>query len=237
MSEKSQVQTYLQERTTWQNTFDQLLSFGSDGVLKDEILQAKKIFFSKLGSVHEMKEDLFEATSQSFLEWYLYDYQTWLFSKSPAVVYSTLGLGSAQQREWIERSLFEHWSLYEVRSVLKSEIQLEDLLFKTTRSVLYDAEAPEAKLWKVKAGQIVQARLFELESKPWHLFTHVWIHPDIERENIIQICKKQSLRWSRHKVFLLECLEAVVRSHGLQRQLQASGAQNWHYQELRRKYA
>jgi hypothetical protein len=83
------------DRKNWEEAYQQLLKFGSEGVLANEILAAKEVFFSKLGRAHEMREELFEVASQSFLEWYLFEYQTKLFSKTPAVVFLTLGLGTA----------------------------------------------------------------------------------------------------------------------------------------------
>lgn len=234
---KGELEIYVGERTQWQGCFDRLLKFGSEGVLKDEVLQAKKIFFAKLGSVHEMKEELFEATSQSFLEWYLFDYQTWLFSKSPAVVFGTLGLGSPEDQVWMDRALFEHWSLYEVLEIAPAHLKLKDLLFHQTRTILYDPQSPEARLWKIKVGQIIQARPFELSKAPYMILTHLWIHPDSEKELIFKICEKQAKRWSRHKTFLLEAFEAVVRSIGLQHQIQVSRSTNWLYRELAKKYA
>jgi hypothetical protein len=239
VSEK--IQRHLQDRSEWQKAFDELLKFGSEGVLKEEILQARKIFFSRLGSAHEMKEDVFETTSQSFLEWYLFDYQTWRFSKSPAVVFTTLELGSRKVKEWIRRALFEVWSLYEVFDLRANEILFKDLLFGGSKTILrralYDQDSPDSKLWKVKKGQVVQVRLFESSQSPWYFFSHLWIHPDREIEHLKSICSNQRQRWSRYKTLLLECFEAVVRSHGLQRQLHAANAPNWLYQELTKKYA
>lgn len=231
------ITTYLQEKAEWQGAFDELLRFGSEGVLKDEILQAKKIFFSKLGSTHEMREDLYEATSRSFLEWYLFDYQTWVFSKSPAIVFVSLKLGTKAQLEWIERSLFEHWSLYEVVQVKKYEIELRDLLFKKNRQVAYDSGTPDSKVWRVKEGQLVQARLFELSTKPWHFLTHLWIHSNDEKTRLEKICERESQKWSRHKTLLLECFEAAVRTYAIHQQIRAANQSNWLYLELEKKYA
>jgi hypothetical protein len=228
---------YLQERAEWQSAFDDLLKFGSEGLLESEILQAKKIFFSRLGSTHEMREDLYEVTSQTFLEWYLFDYQTWVFSKSPAVVYVTLNLGTPNQRKWIETSLFEHWSLYEVLQVRSEEIELQDLLFRKKRRVAFDPEAFDVKAWRVKTGQVIQARLFELESRPFHFLTHLWIHGDDEKDRLKRLCRLQSKKWSRHKGLLLETFEAVVRSTSIQGQIRAARGSNWLYEELAKKYA
>ncbi|MDB5038871.1 MAG: hypothetical protein JWQ35_2399 [Bacteriovoracaceae bacterium] len=230
------LKSYVEERAQWQTAFDDLLKFGSEGVLKEEILQAKKIFFSKLGSTHEMREELYETSSQSFLEWYLFDYQSWLFSKSPAVVYASLKLGSRSDQELIEKSLFEHWSIYEVLAVGNKEMILDDLLFKKRRQVAYDGNTPDSKLWQVKPGQVIQTRLFELQTEPWFFLTHLWIHSDDEKDGLKKMCAVQSRKWSRHKNFLLECFEAVVRSHGIQNQIRASRSINWLYKELEKKY-
>jgi hypothetical protein len=95
----------------------------------------------------------------------------------------------------------------------------------------------EFKLWKVKVGQVIQARLFELKEKPLYFFTHIWLHPSPEDRILKRICQKRRKRWSRHHDFLLACFEAAVRSYGLQSQLKASHSHNWIYQDLWKRYA
>ncbi len=231
------LQALLTERQLWQQTFDRLLKFGSEGVLQKEILQAKEIFFSKLGRTHEMKEDLYESASQSFLEWYLFDYPTKFFSKNPAVIFLTLRAGNADELACLERSLFHHWSIFEVKSVTEGVIVLTDLLAKTEREVLYDAESPESKLWKVQNGDVIQARLFHLSKESYYFLTHLWLHPKPESEILKKLCEKEAANWGRHHDFMLSCFEAVVRTYGVEKQLKVSGSKNWLYQELVKKYA
>lgn len=231
------LSNYLSERKRWQAAYDHLLKFASEGVLEREILGAKEVFFAKLGRAHEMREELYETASLSFLEWYLFEYQTKLFAKRPAVVFMTLGLGTTADLKSVEQSLFDHWSIYEVLKVTKERVLLKDLLFSKVREVINDSEAAEFKLWKVKAGQIMQARLFPLEDSELHFFTHIWLHPKPEDQVLVKLCERQQKKWSRHQDFLLSCFEAAVRSYGLQKQLKASQSNNWIYQDLWKKYA
>jgi len=229
-----------QQKNLWHRAFDRLLQFASTGVLEKEILQAKEIFFSKLGRAHEMKEELYETASQSFIEWYLFNYRTKVFLKSPAVTYLTLEQGDAEERLVLHRSLFDHWSLFEVLEIEKDRILLNDLLFSRQRVVIYDSEAPEARLWQVKLGNILQARLFlfneDNQNEEVYFFTHLWIHPASENETLKKICVHRMVLWTRHTEFLLAAFEAVVRTHGIQSQITSSRAHNWMYQELSKRY-
>lgn len=231
------LSSYLKERKAWTESYDDALKFASQGVLERELLQAKEVFFAKLGRAHEMREEIYETASQSFLEWYIFEHSTKLFGKRPAVVYLTLSLGSPADLKAVEKALFDHWSLYEVLSISKSRVVLKDLLFGQKREVVNDSEASEFRLWKVKVGQVIQARLFELEQKPLYFFSHIWLHPSPEDEILKKICQKRSKMWSRHHDFLLACFEAAVRSYGLQKQLRASQSNNWIYQDLWKRYA
>lgn len=238
MVEVLQKENYLSERASWQEAFDDILVFASSGILEKEILAAKEIFFSKLGRAHEMKEGLYENASQSFLEWYLFEYETQCFTKSPVLAFLTLRGYQGKDQEKLERALFNHWSIYRVSAVNSYEMILEDLLFMKKRRVLYDSSLPEAKLWKAKEGNLIQARLFPLanEDDPSYFVTHLWIHPRTEEQVIEKICLRRKSLWGRHSDFLLASFAAAVRSYGIQNQITSSGAHNWMYQELQKRY-
>lgn len=224
---------YLAARKIWQEDFDDLLLWASEGVLKHELMEAKNVFFSKLGRAHEMKEDIYETASQSFLEWYLYDYKTTLFDKTPAVVFATLH----PERSSLQRWLVEKWSLYEVEEMGVRSVHLRDLLTKISRSVVYDPESPECRAWKVEPGQIIQTRLFEIaDSQEW-FFTHLWLHPKTEKKILENLCHIRVEDWMRPTAFLQSCFESVVRSHGVQGQIQAANTHNWLYEDLKKRYA
>lgn len=227
----------LSQRKAWVESYEDVLKFASQGVLERELLQAKEVFFAKLGRAHEMREEIYEAASQSFLEWYVFEYTTKLFAKRPAVVYLTLNLGAGEHLRAIEKALFDHWSLYEVLKITREKVVLKDLLFHQTREVIHDTEAEEFRLWRVKVGQVIQARLFELEEKSLYFFSHIWLHPSPEDQVLKRICQKRRKMWSRHHDFLLASFEAAVRSYGLQKQLKASHSNNWIYQDLWKRYA
>ncbi len=233
----SVFESYLSEKQVWQKTFDRLLKFGSEGLLETEILKAKEVFFSKLGRSHEMKEDLYETASQSFLEWYLFNYPTQTYGKTPAVAFYTLERGSEEDRSIIERSLFFHWSIYEVTKMSRDQVYLKDLLFGKIRRVVYDSEDPEFRIWRVKPGQLIQTRLFHLSLENLHFFTHLWLHPSPEDQVLKKLCLRRQTKWSRHTDLLISSFEAVIRSHGLRSQIKASGSSNWMYQELWKNYA
>lgn len=233
----TEISSYLAQRKAWAESYDDLLKFASQGVLERELLQAKEVFFAKLGRAHEMREEIYETASQSFLEWYIFEYTTKLFAKRPAVVYLTLSMGAAPNLRAVEKALFDHWSLYEVLEITSKKVVLQDLLFGKKREVVNDSEASEFKLWKVKVGQVIQARLFELEGEPLYFFTHIWLHPSPEDQVLRRICHKRKKMWSRHHDFLLACFEAAVRSYGLHKQLKASNSNNWIYQDLWKRYA
>jgi len=226
-----------QERKEWQESWDSLLAFASQGPFSKEILKAKEIFFSKLGRAHEISENLYEIASHSFLEWYLFHYTTKAFNKTPAITYITMALDSEVHLQCIGRSIFHHWSLFEVLSVGKSEILLQDLLFSRKRRLFFDPSWPEYQVWKVKEGQVIQARLFYYSSQPASFLTHFWLHPHSERELLKKICQSRSKLWTLHEDFLLSSFETAVRTHELEGQLKVSRASNWNYRELMKKYA
>lgn len=214
--------------------FHALLQYASEGVYEAELLAAKDIFFSKLGRSHEMKQDLYEAVSQSFLEWYLFDYKTKQFSKSPAVIYTTLNAGTPLEQEILKRSLYDHWSIYEVAAIETSRLILKDLLFHKNRAVVFDSES---QLWKVEKGQLIQARLFHLSEDGLHFFSHMWLHPQAEGALLKRLCERESKKWGLHRDFLISCFETAIRTIGVEGQLKISRSHNWMYQELMKRYA
>lgn len=221
----------------WQEAFDELLQFGSQGAFEKEILRAKEIFYQNLGRSHELGESLFESASQSFLEWYLFEYVTRSFQKTPAVIFVTLGLSSEFNIRAIERSLSNHWSIYRVKSVSDGKIVAKDLLWNKDRKIQLIDEGPEARMWKPKVGQIFQGRLFGVPSSEELFFTHVWLHPEKEFNLIEKLCDQRAELWSMHKLMLLASFEAAIRSVGIEKQLTISQASNWNYAELLKRYA
>ncbi len=224
-------------RKDYQTAFERLLKFASDGPLAKEIVSAKEEFFARLGRAHEKREDLYEIATQSFLEWYCYNYQTKAFHKSPAVIYTTLAMDNEIYVQTIERALLYRWSFYEVQKVDKEWIELKDLLFLQTRKVYHERRFPEFRVWKPKVGQIIQARLFLYPDEQGYFMTHAWIHPVSETDLLKKTCEAQTQVWSAHEGLLMESIEAAARTLGLETQLSVSRASNWYYQELKRKFA
>lgn|GEM_PF-3692056 len=221
----------------WAQFFDQLVQFFSTGDYKDEILKAKEIFFEKLGRSHELQESYYESVSQSFLEWYIYDYHLSKHEKSPAIVFLSLKMGREEERELLKKTLFHHWSLFRVEEFSKDVIVLEDLLFRHKRTLRVDSKAAHFSAWKVKKNQIIQARLFCAEEAGHFWVTHLWLHPESEYKLLKVLCQNLIGKWGLHREFLRHCLECLVRSFGLQDQMAAVRAQNWIYQELKKRYA
>lgn len=226
----------LKEREEWGIAFDYCLKFGSEGLLAPEILEAKKIFFAKTGAAYEMREGVFETASRTFLEWYLFDYPTKLFGKCPAVVLATLETAPKEIDNWIKRSLHNRWSLYEVLQKTEDVLLVYDLISDVNREVWIDRENVDSRVWNIEKGQIIQARLFSLESSRYLFLTHLWIHSHAERMLISSICAKLRKEWVKPHSFLLDAFESVVRSLDLQNQVRWSGRSNWLYQELKKRY-
>jgi len=226
-----------EERAVWQESFDRLLRFASEGPFEKEIVKAKELFFAKLGRAHEIQEDLYEIASDSFLEWYLFNYVTRPFHKTPAVVYTTLGLESEIYTSTIERSLFNRWSIFEVEDVSDDRVVLNDLLFSQKRVVAVHPDFYVFKSWRVKKGQLIQARLFPFSDESTFFLTHVWIHPKSASAVLHKIGDRRKHLWSIHEDFLAAGFETAVRSRGLESQLSVSQASHWNYQELWKKYA
>lgn len=232
-----EVNRYKAERAEWNEAYQSLLKFSSEGPFAKEVLKAKEDFFGRLGRAHEVSEDLYELSSHTFLEWYLFTYISTAFHKTPAVVYVTLGLDTEDHLAWIHRSLFHHWSLFEVVGETADILILRDLLFGHDRRLFRDPLMPEFMAWKVKVGQIIQTRLFEFSDGKTHFMTHLWLHPQREAELLRTVCEKRRPMWSRHEEMLSLCIETVARTFGIESQLSVSQASNWNYQELKKKYA
>lgn len=221
----------------WTNFFDSLTQYFSEGEFAPEVLKARETFFEKLGRSHEMREDLYEAVSRSFLEWYLFDYKLESRGKPPAVVFVALGWGEPEERELLCRLLFHHWSIFKVENNEAQEIELKDLIFNKTRYLQIDRNDPQFAVWRVEKQQIIQARLFPTTQDQRFFATHVWLHPESENKLLIELAEKRSQIWGDHRDFLFKSLESLVRSMSLYDQIMASGSRNWIYQELRKVYA
>ena len=220
----------------WSELFDELVKIFSSGEYEQEVIEARNVFFDKLGRSHEMKEDFFEAVSQSFLEWYIFNYSLSSHQKTPAIVFVGLGWGEDWQRDLLHQYLFQHWSIFEVVQRLSDEIHLQDLLFEQSRRLRYKKDDETRLLWKVQPGQIIQARLFPNE-KGLLWTSHIWLHPESEKSRLKGMCSNLSKDWSLHHGFLRESFECLLRTLSLQDQLAAVRTQNFIYVELTKKYA
>lgn len=222
----------------WEKFFEEVLTIFSTGAHQNDLLAAKGIFFKKLGRSHEIRADYYEAVSQSFLEWYIFDYLCRDCAKTPAVVFLVRKYGSEEQRRQLYQALFHHWSLYKVDSMAESGVMLQDLLFGRKRFLC--SNEMDFRLWKVKKDQIIQARLFQAkhDSKDSEYFaTHVWLHPETEYDLLEKLCGKLLPKWGLHREFLKDCLESLIRSLALRDQMVAMRSKNWIYQELWKRYA
>jgi hypothetical protein len=139
----------------------------------------------------------------------------------------------------LERSLFNHWSVYEILAIHEDRLLLQDLLLGHERSVLKDESSSEFRGWKVEIGQLIQCRLFSIgdENSKTYFFTHRWLHPAPEDKVLKKLCLRRQPLWTLHKDLLLSAFEAAVRSYGIQSQIKASGSRNWLYQDLQKRFA
>jgi len=221
----------------WTDFFQKLLEVFSRGLYERELLRAKGIFFEKLGRSHEIRQEYYDSVSQSFLEWYIFDYRLEVSAKTPAVAFVVNRMGTPEEVEKLESALFHHWSLFEVEKKIGNEIFLKDLLIGKARKLIYEDNDPSFRLWKVEPGQIVQARLFELPDGDRHFATHVWLHGDSERESVMKVVADFRPAWGLHREMLRHALECLVRSLGLREQMVAVSNRNWIYQDFVKRHA
>jgi hypothetical protein len=225
------------EKADWPDFFQSLLDRFSKGKYEAELLRAKTIFFEKLGRSHEIRQEYFDSVSQSFLEWYIFDYVLLNSKKTPAVTFVTNQLGEDHEIERLRQALFHHWSLFEVIKHEGDQVELKDLLVGVHRKLLYENSDPSFRLWKVQSGQLVQARLFRLPSSGVHFATHVWLHGDGEKANLQQVIDQYRPLWGLHREMLRQALECLVRSLGLRDQMMAVSNKNWIYQDFVKRHA
>ncbi len=220
----------------WIDHFEGLLKILTTGRYERELFRAKEIFFRKLGRSHEERNNFYEAISQSFLEWYVFDYVCEDSKKTPAITFFARDAGTSAQRDFVKSALFHHWSFFKVLDIKDDQPVLEDLLIGCRRRYRADKNESPIYLWKPKVGQIVQARLFEREDQS-NFATHVWVHPDSEYEGLEKLFAKLKLQWGLHRELLKDFLEGLLRSLEIGDQLRVVGGQNWIYQELIKTYA
>lgn len=225
------------ENADWPDFFQSLLDRFSSGPYEGELLAAKSIFFEKLGRSHEIRQEYFDSVSQSFLEWYIFDYVLTKSQKTPAVTFVVNRMGDEFEVERLRHALFHHWSLFEVVKTSSDRIDLKDLLVGVDRQIVYSTHDPSFRLWKVESGQIIQARLFRLPSRGLHFATHVWLHGAQEKENLLQVVEAYRPRWGLHREMLRQALECLIRSLGLRDQMMAVSNRNWIYQDFVKKHA
>lgn len=226
-----------QHREEWEALFQYLLELFSRPPFEQELLRAKGIFFEKLGRSHEMREEYFDSVSQSFLEWYIFDYQMLSRRKSPAVTFVVNDWGSARQRELLRQALVHHASVFEVKSFDDHFVELEDLVVPVRRRLFYDRERVGFRLWKVEAQQIIQARIFWSEELQAYFATHLWLHGDLERELVRKALLPFQKKWGLHREVLRHLLECLIRSLSLREQMAAVSNRNWIYQDWIKRYA
>jgi len=242
MSEAARVEKVIESPrfnrgAEWTEFFQKLLEVFSKGRYERELLRAKGIFFEKLGRSHEIRQEYYDSVSQSFLEWYIFDYRLEVSSKTPAVMFVVNRMGSPDEVQKLESALFHHWSLFEVEKQTADEVLLKDLLIGKSRKLIYQNSDPSFRLWKVEPGQIVQARLFELPEADQHFATHVWLHGDSERESLMKVVDNYRPQWGLHREMLRHALECLVRSLGLREQMVAVSNRNWIYQDFVKRHA
>lgn len=227
----------IEERERWVSLFERILPLVSEKEFADVILEAKSQFFQKLGRSHERDEERFESATQSFLEWYLFDYRVKPVGKSPALIILARPWVQEEDSEQLEEALFHHWSLYEVLEKEKTSVRVKDLLVGVERRILYDDKDPISRSWLVKKEQVIQTRLFPSRQEGLQVATHIWLHAESEFENLKSICARYQKSWRPPLHFLQDCLDCLIRSLSLQDQMQALRSANWIYKELRTRHA
>lgn len=222
----------------WPEVFDSLVDYFSKNKFESDLLMAKDIFFEKLGRRFEFREDFYESVSQSFLEWYIFNFRLPAQNKTPIITYLMTVEMSAAKRELLEKMLFQHWSLFEVKDFSDKHLILTDLLFSKERSIEIDSDSFLWKSWKIKKYQLVQARLFpSLSTKGFYFLTGYWIHPVTEAKILKDLCAAREPIWQSHESFMKSCFDCLLRTMSLQDQMKATQSQNWLYQELGKQYA
>lgn len=217
----------------WLDHFNAVVEVFSKGEFEEEILAAKKEFFSKIGHSHEWKEGLFESSSLCFQEYYIFNRPLRNRAKPPAIVFVEMEMGEDSTRQWLQKNLFHAWSLFEVLKIEKDQVLVYDLLWQRPCRLLRSYSPSLFQSWRAEKNQIVQARLFEAESGCFYM-THFWLHPETERELLKKICDRQKQHWSMHEEFLFSCQESLLRSLAISDQIRAAEIKNFFYQELNR---
>jgi hypothetical protein len=133
---------------------DRLVSECGDENQRERITAAQTEYFERRGRVFE-DEDLFEAWTQAFLEWYVVE-REWQ-AGMPAAAAMALSPDWQEKGQWLPA--LRAWahsqrSLAEVRELSKGRVAIEDLIGGAVFEVVEDRN-----LYGVERGDIVEVRL------------------------------------------------------------------------------
>jgi len=220
----------------WNQEFEKMVEKYSVEPFSYDLDLARKMFFERIGRAHENQASIYDSVSQSFLEFYLFDYPLSQYGRPAVIVENDLNGTS----DWLRQTIFHRWSLFEVMDIDPEKIVLKDLLFRQLRFLDRSASSEWISSWKPEKSQIVQARLFPLESQvvpKTYSCSYIWLHSSTEANELKKIGEKLSMRWEQHTEFLKRLMEAHIRSLSLSEQMTAMRTKNFFYQELYKKYA
>lgn len=231
---KENLSKLSEEFKAWEADFEAAIGEMSSGPYEKEIIRAREIFLEKLGRSHEMNPELYEAVSQTFLEWYFYDFRMSEVGKVPLELYLERHGDSDSP---LSRSQFNIWSLFLVRKIKKEEVVLEDLISKQDWSLYKDPDNPSLRAWAVEKKQVIQARLYQFFQQQTCFCTQVWVHPKKEAQLLSTICEERRDSDRRDDRFLLASFQALIRTLQIRDQMDASRRLNWLYEQLWKAYA
>ena len=216
----------------WLETYGALIVHGSNEY-GEAILKAKDVFFAKLGRSDENSRELYDGMSETFLEWFLFDYE---LDRSGTTVASRYIAAGGLHQKLIRLAQQNVWSVFKVKKVKGNEIHLKDLLNKAVYKVFLDFSTEASAYWFFKRGQIIQARLFPNEDKKTFFLNQAWFHPYSETKIVKKLCGKMRKNGSDTEAFLVSSFEVAVRSERVKEHRNVEDMNKYLYSEIWDKY-
>lgn len=140
---------------------------------------ARAEYEGRRGKVHQ-DDELWEAWSAAFVEWYVVECATERGQTAVARWLTEEEAASAQERRVAEALATSHRSLFEVRQMARGRVELLDLLGGAEFSVV----EPRA-LFGVEVGDVAELRLLGVEGEVYFGRTFVY-HPRAARAAIVE---------------------------------------------------
>lgn len=169
----------------FEESYYKVISHFTEGMYADELVLAKKDFFSNTGTLDENKPN-YNLRMRQFFDWYFLTRKLSSHMQTPlyvAIDQRSLRLSDADQASLIVLSKHQH-SLYEFIKLKKDTVYIKDLL--TLKKLEVSAEG---QLFNFDPKETFEARIIQIDQKNYFLKGFCF-HPESALKYIMDELKK-----------------------------------------------